>query len=166
MSYSEQLKSPKWQKKRLEIFNRDEFTCKCCNSKEKQLNVHHKTYTPNFKAWEYKDSVYVTLCGECHELLHKANDLLNNKVFKYTERCINDYSICLDESISKDLCESLNFRYSNFNDFLFHNDFDKSDIYIFDQFNSVNTQHEYMIVVDEIDFDNSIIYISRLEVYK
>jgi 5-methylcytosine-specific restriction endonuclease McrA len=29
-TYSELLKSPKWQKKRLEIMSRDKFTCKKC----------------------------------------------------------------------------------------------------------------------------------------
>ena len=33
MNYSEQLKSPKWQKKRLEIMQRDKFTCQLCGDK-------------------------------------------------------------------------------------------------------------------------------------
>jgi 5-methylcytosine-specific restriction endonuclease McrA len=37
-AYSDQYKSPLWQKKRLEIMNRDKFTCQECGEKEKQLN--------------------------------------------------------------------------------------------------------------------------------
>lgn len=166
MDYNEQLKSPKWQKKRLEVFNRDDFRCKCCNRNDLQLNVHHKIYITKLLAWEYSDNNYITLCGNCHEKLHLANKLLNNKVFLFSEKCINECSLCFDKNICFELSESLNFRYSNFNDFLFHNDFDKSDIYIFDQFNSIVSQNEFTIIVDEIDFDNQIIYISRLEAYK
>ena len=30
MNYSEKLRSPLWQKRRLEVFNRDNFTCTLC----------------------------------------------------------------------------------------------------------------------------------------
>jgi len=32
MTYAEQLKSPKWQKKRLNIMERDQFRCQDCGS--------------------------------------------------------------------------------------------------------------------------------------
>jgi len=41
MDYLEQLKSPKWQKKRLIIMSRDNFMCKGCGSENSKLNVHH-----------------------------------------------------------------------------------------------------------------------------
>lgn len=43
-SYSDKLKSPKWQKKRLEIMRRDKFRCRLCKDEETQLSVHHKEY--------------------------------------------------------------------------------------------------------------------------
>lgn len=49
-TYSEKLKSPKWQKKRLEILQRDEFTCQHFNDKENTLHVHHIAYSGN--PWE------------------------------------------------------------------------------------------------------------------
>lgn len=67
MSYSEKLKDPRWQKKRLEIFERDGFLCQNCFSKTKTLHVHHKYYLPVENPWEYPDSALVTLCEECHE---------------------------------------------------------------------------------------------------
>lgn len=68
-SYKDQLKSPLWQKKRLEIMSRDNFTCQICLDTEETLNVHHKSYDKNVKAWEYGNDRLVTLCETCHERL-------------------------------------------------------------------------------------------------
>ncbi len=73
MNYSEQLKSPMWQKKRLEIMQRDGFMCKCCLSTTKQLHVHHKYYKNGKKAWEYNDDCYVCLCSDCHSAIHDSD---------------------------------------------------------------------------------------------
>lgn len=53
MTYTEQIKSPKWQKKRLKILERDEYTCKSCFNKEKTLHVHHLQYRKECNIWEY-----------------------------------------------------------------------------------------------------------------
>lgn len=67
MNYAEKLKHPMWQKKRLEILSRDEFTCQRCGSKDKMLHVHHRYYLKVEFPWEYPDKALVTLCFECHE---------------------------------------------------------------------------------------------------
>ena len=36
------------------------------------LNVHHKHYIIQHKAWEYLDEDLVTLCNECHTKIHQA----------------------------------------------------------------------------------------------
>lgn len=68
MTYSEQLKSPLWQKKRLEIFERDGFCCKGCNSSQNQIHVHHGVYIKGLMAWEYDSKYLHTLCSDCHSL--------------------------------------------------------------------------------------------------
>lgn len=66
MKYSDKLKDPRWQKKRLEIFNRDKFCCVYCGESEKMLSVHHIFYDkPN--PWESRNAALVTVCQECHE---------------------------------------------------------------------------------------------------
>lgn len=65
--YKEYFKDPKWQKKRLEIFERDEFKCQRCEKDKETLHVHHRYYTANKKPWEYKNDAFVTLCKACHE---------------------------------------------------------------------------------------------------
>lgn len=67
MNYYEKLKDPRWQKKRLEIFERDEFQCQSCNSEDQTLHVHHKTYVYGNDPWDYPDINLITLCADCHQ---------------------------------------------------------------------------------------------------
>lgn len=78
MNYSEQLKSPKWQKKRLEIMQRDSFRCVNCKDENSTLHVHHKSYDTNKMAWEYEDSNFMTLCESCHKLEHDKIEILED----------------------------------------------------------------------------------------
>lgn len=72
MNYQDQLKNPKWQKKRLEIMKRDKFKCKLCGDTETSLHVHHKDYEDGMMAWEYPNSYLITLCEHCHEEVEDA----------------------------------------------------------------------------------------------
>jgi hypothetical protein len=63
-NYSEKLKDPRWQKRRLEILNRDNWKCKCCKDEDTTLHVHHIKYTGN--PWDAKDDDLITLCAHCH----------------------------------------------------------------------------------------------------
>ena len=65
-SYLELYKDPRWQKKRLEVMERDEFKCRTCGDHESTLNVHHCYYSDGKSPWEYESSSLVTLCEECH----------------------------------------------------------------------------------------------------
>jgi len=69
VKYSELLKDPRWQKKRLKILERDKFTCQRCSDDKKTLNVHHLFYLKNLKPWEYDESQLKTLCESCHSFL-------------------------------------------------------------------------------------------------
>jgi 5-methylcytosine-specific restriction endonuclease McrA len=78
MTYKEQLKSPKWQKKRLEIMQRDNWKCVLCGMDDRQLQVHHKEYIKGFKAWEYPDILLITLCDICHYFEHQKKTTIND----------------------------------------------------------------------------------------
>lgn len=72
-SYSELLQDPRWQKKRLEIYNRDNWTCQMCGNGLTDgvpLNIHHRVYHKGYLPWEYKDSDLLTICEKCHAKLH------------------------------------------------------------------------------------------------
>lgn len=70
ITYSEQLKHPFWQRKRLGVLSAANFQCSCCGEKEKTLHVHHKQYVKGRMPWEYEDSELEALCYECHESAH------------------------------------------------------------------------------------------------
>lgn len=63
-SYSTKLKSPKWQRKRLEIYQRDDWKCRHCGSDEMELNVHHIGYIG--EPWDAPNELLLTLCIFCH----------------------------------------------------------------------------------------------------
>ena len=65
-SYSDKLKDPRWQQKRLRVMERDKFTCKKCFDTESTLTVHHKYYIYKADPWDYPDEILVTLCDKCH----------------------------------------------------------------------------------------------------
>jgi len=68
MAYSDLLKDPRWQRKRLEILERDDFTCQKCYETTKTLHVHHKVYSKQkVDPWTYADNVLITLCEDCHQ---------------------------------------------------------------------------------------------------
>lgn len=72
--YSDKLKSPKWQKKRLEILNLRGFKCELCKNEEQELHVHHRFYIKGRKPWEYDNDVFQVLCSDCHEKEHSKNN--------------------------------------------------------------------------------------------
>lgn len=86
MTYKEQMKSPKWQKKRLEIMQRDNFKCTICGNDKDQLHIHHLYYRPGFKIFDYENESLVTVCNKCHEkLTHdlpKLSGLIAFKILK------------------------------------------------------------------------------------
>ena len=69
MSYTDDLKTVNWQKKRLLIFERDGWKCTVpnCPTPEYMLSVHHVDYIPSTKAWEHPDDMLTTLCKNCHD---------------------------------------------------------------------------------------------------
>ena len=67
-SYSELLKRPEWNIKRIEILKRDNFTCQLCNTTYEEMHVHHLYYEDHWPPpWEYDNEALITLCANCHE---------------------------------------------------------------------------------------------------
>ena len=70
LSKKEQYEHPHWQKKRLEIFNRDNWHCRCCDETNVALHVHHLYYNRDCHIWEIDNEGLVTVCVKCHKILH------------------------------------------------------------------------------------------------
>ena len=67
--YQRKLAHPDWQKKRLEVMERDNFRCQnnLCLATDKELHIHHIYYLPNTNPQDYPMDAYITMCHECHE---------------------------------------------------------------------------------------------------
>ncbi len=83
-TYSEKLRDPRWQRRRLEILDRAEFACEECGVEGERLQVHHKAYRSGVEPWEYEDSELIALCGGCHSDRHEVDQILR-KIIGHAE---------------------------------------------------------------------------------
>lgn len=66
ISYSEKLRDPRWQKKRLCVMQRDGFACRDCGDADSTLHVHHCHYEKG-EPWQTDERFLLTLCADCHD---------------------------------------------------------------------------------------------------
>ena len=107
--YSKLLKDPKWQKKRLEILSRDEFTCVSCGNDKETLHVHHCYYDKVNMPWEYPDASLITLCHECHKIeTDEAFDLKKDLIAAFAKHGVlsNDLKMLIDILSDGDVSET------------------------------------------------------------
>jgi hypothetical protein len=79
--YLQLLRDPRWQKVRLDVFQRDGWTCKHCYSTTETLQVHHKRYLPGRRPpWESPLEDLVTLCEVCHQQATAAGKYIRDRV--------------------------------------------------------------------------------------
>jgi 5-methylcytosine-specific restriction endonuclease McrA len=76
MTYSEKLKDPRWQRRRLELFNSKNWQCEYCNEHRAQLHAHHVHYIKGMPPWDYPDELIVVLCSDCHAEKHEFEEKL------------------------------------------------------------------------------------------
>ena len=81
-NYSDKLKNPKWQKKRLEILNLHGFKCEKCGCEDKELHVHHRFYIKGREVWQYDNDVFQVLCCDCHEKEHSKEKEVNEVIYE------------------------------------------------------------------------------------
>lgn len=104
-TYKEKLLDPRWQKKRLEVLSKYNFTCCRCGDKTSTLHVHHLKYKEN--PWDVGIEDLLSLCDTCHKIAHiNAKSLspleleLIGKIQHIGHNCYED---CLASFILKDL---------------------------------------------------------------
>jgi hypothetical protein len=61
------IKAKIWRK---EVYERDNYTCKCCGKVGRKLNAHHIFNWADFPKKRYELSNGITLCAKCHNLFH------------------------------------------------------------------------------------------------
>jgi 5-methylcytosine-specific restriction endonuclease McrA len=70
MTYARKLKDPRWQKKRLQVFEAADWACQLCGDKKSMLHAHHWSYERNRNPWEYPAGMIACLCEKCHAIAH------------------------------------------------------------------------------------------------
>lgn len=71
MKYKDKLKDPRWQKRRLEILERDNWQCQWCKNTKQTLVVHHLHYYAD-EPWDDPDEALLTVCETCHDHDYKV----------------------------------------------------------------------------------------------
>lgn len=89
MTYSEKLRDPRWQKKRLQILERDGWACCACKSTTNNLQVHHLIYA-KCDPWDYKPEALQTLCDSCHSFRQQITDRAANRYKLWLSTKSND----------------------------------------------------------------------------
>ncbi len=100
-TYAEKLRDPRWQKKRLEVMERDKFKCRRCGDGASPLNVHHLIYDRGCAPWEYEPAILLTLCESCHAAAgDRTNRILLAQLaaLPYHPEVIREIVLCICES--------------------------------------------------------------------
>lgn len=84
--YQKLLRDPRWQRKRLEIMQRDNWACVHCGDSTSELNVHHNRYITGHLPWEYADEHLTTLCKFCHENHHSSSSAQSVPLVSFLDR--------------------------------------------------------------------------------
>jgi hypothetical protein len=79
--YALKLKDPRWQKKRLEVMELNNFTCSGCGETTKTLNVHHPFYEKDKEPWEYQNEILMCVCDDCHKYEHAIEEDIDYYVY-------------------------------------------------------------------------------------
>lgn len=87
-TYSEKLRDPRWQRKRLEVMERDSFKCTQCGDKKSTLNIHHWKYTKN--PWDAPNSDLSTVCESCHKEIEESKSFVSTYIKNKWFRSILD----------------------------------------------------------------------------
>lgn len=81
-TYYELLQDPRWQKKRLELFQAADWRCLDCGESNRTLHVHHSYYERGVKPWEYPNESLTVLCRDCHKVAQDGMTLLHREIGK------------------------------------------------------------------------------------
>lgn len=119
-TYAQKLKDPRWQKKRLKVMERDNFTCRDCRADDKPLHVHHCHYAKG-DPWDTPTELLLTLCEDCHAIRGDAEQRAKNALGRLLARLdqgdIERLGVSLEETAAR-------------SEFWFHSIIDVSDGYV------------------------------------
>jgi hypothetical protein len=83
--YSDKLKDPRWQKKRLAVLERAGWKCQVCDNDKDTLHVHHLAYKG--EPWDAPDELLECLCESCHNWREDFNTFCGARSEAPTKLC-------------------------------------------------------------------------------
>jgi hypothetical protein len=83
---------PKYKEWRNAVYEKDKYTCQCCNYSGKNLNAHHIENYSNKKELRIEVSNGITLCKQCHKDFHHQYSKINNNGAQLQEFLKNNKS--------------------------------------------------------------------------
>lgn len=72
MPYYEYLQTDHWKETRKSALKRAAFRCQVCNTNERTLHVHHRTYE---RRGQENPKDLIVLCESCHQTFHENGEL-------------------------------------------------------------------------------------------
>ena len=99
-TYSEKLKDPRWQKKRLEVLERDAWTCIKCQDSTTTLHVHHLRYKQGENPWDCDGFDLIALCESCHEDERIRRDGAERALLETLRDFLVDDLECFNEALA------------------------------------------------------------------
>ena len=82
-SYTEKLCDPRWQRKRLEVFNAAGWRCQECNADDQTLHVHHIFYVSCLEPWDAPPELLLCLCKFHHQERQAVEQVIFVEVAKH-----------------------------------------------------------------------------------
>lgn len=79
--YRQKLLDPRWQKRRLEILERDGWACRQCHDTTTTLHVHHRVYGKG-DPWDVPNHYLEALCENCHAEETEARPELEHSLLR------------------------------------------------------------------------------------
>ncbi len=101
-TYSELLRDPRWQKKRLELMEAGGWSCRECGDHTATLNIHHGFYKRNTSPWEYPDDSMRVLCEPCHVKVQRLLESVHENISKFRTIQLLSLGHLLDADCSRE----------------------------------------------------------------
>lgn len=84
-----------YEKWRNSVFERDNYTCQCCNNKGEKLNAHHKDGYHWCVDRRLDVSNGATLCEDCHKEFHSLYGVKNNSEKQFIDYIVSKTTLTL-----------------------------------------------------------------------
>ena len=77
--------SEEYKEWRIKIFERDNYTCRLCNSRNVHIHAHHILNFANYKNNRFNVNNGITLCIKCHNNVHSSDKIIRDECGRFAQ---------------------------------------------------------------------------------